>query len=142
MVETGIDAISQGRGCGVAARLQAHARNWSNAYQILRRLHAYELTPQIGIDHDDVARLALTVVLLEGSATDLMERQFREAGARIEGRYGDLRSAVEAALRAAPPGGAVLLSPGTASFGMFLNEFDRGDKFRAIVTALEEQEEA
>lgn len=42
----------------VAARLQAAAKNWSNAYQILRRLHAYELMPQIGIDHDDVARLA------------------------------------------------------------------------------------
>lgn len=42
----------------VAARLQAHARNWSNAYQLLRRLGAYELTPQIGIDRDDVARLA------------------------------------------------------------------------------------
>ncbi len=42
----------------VAAKLQAHAKNWSNAYQILRRLHAYELTPPIGVDHDDVARLA------------------------------------------------------------------------------------
>jgi hypothetical protein len=42
----------------VAAKLQAHARNWSNAYQLLRRMHAYELTPRIGIDHDDVARLA------------------------------------------------------------------------------------
>ena len=90
----------------------------------------------------DVARLAHTVVLLDGSATDLMERQFREAGVRIEGRYGDLRRAVEAALRAAPAGGAVLLSPGTASFGMFLNEFDRGDKFRAIVASMEELEGA
>jgi len=42
----------------VAAKLQAAARNWSNAWQILRRLHAYELKPQIGMDHDDVARLA------------------------------------------------------------------------------------
>ena len=42
----------------VAARLQAHAQNWSNAYQILRRLHAYEFQPHIGVDHDDVARLA------------------------------------------------------------------------------------
>jgi hypothetical protein len=50
----------------VAARLQAHARNWSNAYQILRRLHAYEFTPQIGVDHDDVARLAaVETALLE-----------------------------------------------------------------------------
>ncbi len=42
----------------VAAKLQAHARNWSNAYQILRRLHAYDLLPAIGVDHDDIARLA------------------------------------------------------------------------------------
>jgi hypothetical protein len=52
----------------VAARLQAHARNWSNAYEILRRLHAYGLTPQIGVDHDDVARLAaIETALLECS---------------------------------------------------------------------------
>ena len=42
----------------VAAKLQAHARNWSNAWQILRRLLAYEYQPDIGVDHDDVARLA------------------------------------------------------------------------------------
>jgi hypothetical protein len=52
----------------VAARLQAGARNWSNAYQILRRLHAYELMPRIGIAHDDVARLAaVETALLECS---------------------------------------------------------------------------
>lgn len=50
----------------VAARLQAHARNWSNAYQILRRLHAYELTPEIGVAHGDVALLAaVETALLE-----------------------------------------------------------------------------
>ncbi len=43
---------------GVAARLQAHARNWSNAYQILRRLHAYDQTPKIDYAYDDVAVLA------------------------------------------------------------------------------------
>ena len=42
----------------VAARLQAHARNWSNTYQLLRRLHSYELTPQIGVEPGDVALLA------------------------------------------------------------------------------------
>jgi glycosyltransferase involved in cell wall biosynthesis len=50
----------------VAARLQAHARNWSNTWQILRRLLAYEHQPQIGVDHDDVARLAaVETALLE-----------------------------------------------------------------------------
>ena len=33
----------------------------------------------------------------------------------------------------------VLLSPGCASFGMFLNEFDRGDRFRALVRRWIEQ---
>jgi len=42
----------------VAAKLQAHARNWANAYELLRRLHAYDFTPHIGFDHDDVARFA------------------------------------------------------------------------------------
>jgi UDP-N-acetylmuramoylalanine--D-glutamate ligase len=97
-----------------------------------KRLDFAELSP-------DVAELAHAVVLLDGSATDLMERQFSEAGVHIAGRYGDMRSAVEAAARLAPEGGAVLLSPGTASFGMFLNEFDRGDKFRAVVASLSEQ---
>jgi len=84
------------------------------------------------------AERAQTVVMLDGTATDLMERQFREAGASILGRYSDFAQAVHDAWRAAPPGGSVLLSPGTASFGMFTNEFDRGERFRAIVAALVE----
>ena len=42
----------------VAAKLQTHARNWSNAYQLLRRLLAYEYEPDVGMDRDDIARLA------------------------------------------------------------------------------------
>lgn len=36
----------------------------------------------------------------------------------------------------AEPGDAVVLSPGTASFDMFKDFYDRGDQFRAIVNAL------
>jgi hypothetical protein len=49
----------------VAAKLQAHAHNWANTYQILRRLHAYGLAPEIGIDPGDVARLAAIETALE-----------------------------------------------------------------------------
>ena len=42
----------------VAAKLQAHARNWANTYELLRRLHAYDFTPNVGVDHNDVALLA------------------------------------------------------------------------------------
>jgi hypothetical protein len=54
------DAI-QGFVCqrmAVAAALQVQARNWSNAYQILRRLHAYELKTTLSMAPDEVARLA------------------------------------------------------------------------------------
>src|SRR5207253_3441121 len=83
-----------------------------------------------------VAERAQAVVLLEGTATDLMERELRGAGAKIVGRYDDFARAVREAWQAARVGGAVLLSPATASFGMFSNEFDRGERFRAIVGEL------
>jgi UDP-N-acetylmuramoylalanine--D-glutamate ligase len=85
-----------------------------------------------------VAKRALAVALLEGTATGLMEKQFRAAGVNLLGRYTDFAKAVRSAWQAAPAGGAVLLSPATASFGMFTNEFHRGERFRAIVADLVE----
>jgi len=48
----------------------------------------------------------------------------------------DLRMGVEAALQKAQPNEIVLLSPAAASFGMFKNEFDRGDQFNTAVKNL------
>lgn len=93
-----------------------------------------------GLDFDELGRVVRAegspvkaVVLLEGTATD---RVAAVMGDRVAGRYDDLRRAVEAAWERAAPGDTVLLSPGCASFGMFRNEFDRGDQFNAIVRAL------
>lgn len=84
------------------------------------------------------AQRAHAIALLEGTATELMARQLYEAGATVLGRYDDFEAAIRAAWQAAPQGGAVLLSPGTASFGMFNNEFHRGELFRSIVASLVE----
>ncbi|MEO6457753.1 MAG: UDP-N-acetylmuramoyl-L-alanine--D-glutamate ligase [Chloroflexia bacterium] len=95
-----------------------------------------------GLDFADLAPVVAShtasVALLEGTATPLMEGQFLRAGVNLLGRYSVFEEAVLAAWQASPPGGAVLLSPATASFGMFRNEFDRGDQFRAIVASLVE----
>jgi UDP-N-acetylmuramoylalanine--D-glutamate ligase len=47
-----------------------------------------------------------------------------------------LEAAVQEALSAAVPGDTILFSPAYASFGMFKNEYDRGDQFSAIVQKL------
>ena len=47
-----------------------------------------------------------------------------------------LTEAVAEAMSAAGPGDTVLFSPAYASFGMFKNEFDRGDQFVALVAKL------
>ena len=47
-----------------------------------------------------------------------------------------LEEAVRTCAKLAEPGDAVLLSPACASWGMFKNYEERGDKFKAIVKAL------
>jgi UDP-N-acetylmuramoylalanine--D-glutamate ligase len=80
-----------------------------------------------------VAASASSLHLLEGTATERIIGLLTKAGLPYEGPYGSLEDAVDAAASAATPGDVVLLSPGCASFGMFRNEFDRGDRFRRLV---------
>ena len=75
------------------------------------------------------------VVLLEGSATDRLVVSLGDH--LVRGRHSTFREAVAQATALASPGAAVLLSPGCASFGMFRNEFDRGDQFNELVRALD-----
>jgi UDP-N-acetylmuramoylalanine--D-glutamate ligase len=96
-----------------------------------KQLDFAELGPRI-------ARRAKALVLLAGSATERLAQAVRENGDTLPilGPFDDLAAAVDAARGAAAPGDAILLSPGCASFGMFRNEFHRGDEFRRIVNAL------
>ncbi|MGB4571776.1 MAG: UDP-N-acetylmuramoyl-L-alanine--D-glutamate ligase [Rectinemataceae bacterium] len=78
-------------------------------------------------------RKARRLILLSGSGTDKLMMLLRENGIAFEGPYGDLDTAVDRAAAAAEKGDSVVLSPGCASFGMFLHEFDRGLRWKEAV---------
>lgn len=86
-----------------------------------------------------LAAEATAVVLLDGTATPELEGRLRAAGARVHGPFDSMPRVVGAAAGLARPGGVVLLSPGCASFGMFRDEFHRGEAFREAVRALAQQ---
>ncbi|MEK9130821.1 MAG: UDP-N-acetylmuramoyl-L-alanine--D-glutamate ligase [Patescibacteria group bacterium] len=74
------------------------------------------------------------VVLFEGTATDDLAQAI---GTSLPStRVKSMKEAMQAASSVAQKGEIVLLSPGTASFGIFKNEFDRGDQFKAEVAKL------
>ena len=73
------------------------------------------------------------VVLLPGAGTDRLLPLLD--GCRVD-TVADMAQAVDRALALARPGDALLLSPACASFGLFANEFDRGDQFVARLRQL------
>lgn len=80
---------------------------------------------------DAVKRYAKHVSFLAGTGTERVRAELPDAPV-----FDSLRAAFEDARAHAQPGDAVLLSPGFASFGMFKNEYDRGDQWDALVRAL------
>jgi len=102
----------------------------------------------------EIVSQAKAVVLLEGSATPRLIEALAQADDRqqmiddssqlpivdrrspIVGPFDNFEQAIRAASDLAAPGDIVLLSPGCASFGMFRNEFHRGEEFRRIVREL------
>lgn len=75
------------------------------------------------------------IALLEGDATDNLHQEIVSHGGdnKIVGRFDDLKRAVDKIMEEAASGDVVLLSPGCASFGMFRNEYHRGETFISIV---------
>jgi len=79
---------------------------------------------------------AKAMILLAGSGSEKLRRMLDDAGTAYLGPFDSPDAAAAAALEVAEPGDRVALSPGCASFGMFLNEFDRGRKWKDAVRRL------
>ena len=82
------------------------------------------------------------IILLTGTGTDellpVLQQEVEKQGIAnpLRGMFDNFTSALDAAISYTSPGDVLLFSPGFTSFGMFLNEFDRGDQFVAYVRKL------
>jgi UDP-N-acetylmuramoylalanine--D-glutamate ligase len=79
---------------------------------------------------------AKSIILLAGTGTEKLKTVLTEDKIPFIGPFDDLNLAVKEAISRAVNGDTVILSPGCASFGMFIHEFDRGRKFKETVLEL------
>jgi UDP-N-acetylmuramoylalanine--D-glutamate ligase len=79
----------------------------------------------------EIPKFAKKTVCLAGSGTERIASRLPEC--KI---HGSLADALQDAYASASPGDKILFSPAFASFGMFKNEYDRGDQFTALVKKL------
>jgi UDP-N-acetylmuramoylalanine--D-glutamate ligase len=85
-----------------------------------------------------IGKTVKRVALLNGTATPELEQEIIKNNGKklILGKFNNLRAAINACVAVAKKGDTILLSPGCASFGIFKNEFDRGEQFKKIVKTL------
>ena len=80
------------------------------------------------------------VVLFEGTALEQFAQTIGDGIPMT--KVNSMQMAIDSARSDAKLGDVILLSPGTASFGIFKNEFDRGDQFNAVVEKLKNSSNA
>jgi UDP-N-acetylmuramoylalanine--D-glutamate ligase len=91
------------------------------------------------LDFTPLVKAALSakaIILLAGTGSEKLKNLFEEEGVKYAGPCDSIEAAINAAVETAAPGDNVVLSPGCTSFGMFLNEFDRGKKWKEGVKKL------
>ena len=76
------------------------------------------------------------LILFEGTASEKLYELLRNEDIKIEKYFNNMSSAVSCASTLATPGDVIVLCPAAASFNLFKNEFDRGEKFNEIVANL------
>ncbi len=75
------------------------------------------------------------VQVLDGSAFERFTAAMKKKGIEYT-KNSTLKAAFKNCLKSAQKGDVILLSPACSSFGMFKNEFDRGDQFNELVKNL------
>jgi len=88
------------------------------------------------LEFDDVASLLkkkkICISVFDGTAFSKIEKAFKKANASFQS-VSSMKESVTYHRKHAKKGDVILLSPGCASFGMFRNEFERGDQFKKVV---------
>lgn len=77
----------------------------------------------------EIPKYCKAVFLLTGSGSDKLN-------IKAVTKVNSLKEALTGAIKVCQKGDILLFSPAFASFGMFKNEFDRGDKFNKLITSL------
>ncbi len=87
----------------------------------------------------EISKKVKSIIFLAGESTDKIIEELRKEDENKNTEFeivNSMEKAVELARREVQAGDIILLSPGASSFGLFINEFDRGDQFREIVKKL------
>jgi len=84
---------------------------------------------------ESVAKYAKKVILIPGTGSDKVRTILRKKMTNFY-EVSTLKSAVLTAFKLSQKGDIILFSPAFASFGMFNNEFDRGEQFLKIINKL------
>lgn len=77
-----------------------------------------------------------TLILFEGTGSKKLFKKIKSINTPIFKYFNTLEKAFNKALKVSKPGDVVIMCPGFASFNMFVNEFDRGEKFNFQVMRL------
>lgn len=83
-----------------------------------------------------VLKIPENIILLKGSGTDKIIPILESNSIKYYGPFENLKDAVLCAVGKSVQDSSIVFSPGCTSFGMFKNEFDRGDQFKKTVTGL------
>ncbi len=84
---------------------------------------------------DELSSVVKTIILLPGTGSERILPDMQKLSTPLV-QATSMAEAVAFAYARAAPGDKILLSPAFASFGLFSNEFDRGDQFNAAVKTI------